>query len=91
VDRGRCRVLPLTNFGTVAFSNAAATAAGHTGTISDPAWAATAIELDSGGDALDPRFVSDVAQTQAIPAGLSSTGATFAVTWQQQSAATTSP
>jgi len=88
---GRCRVLPLTNFGTVSFSNATATVAGHTGTISDPAWAATAIELDSGGDLIDPRFASDVTETQAIPAGLSSTGASFAVTWQQQSAATTTP
>jgi len=77
--------------GTVSFSNATATVAGHTGTISDPAWAATAIELDSGGDLIDPRFASDVTETQAIPAGLSSTGASFAVTWQQQSAATTTP
>ena len=38
---GACRALPLTNFGTVAFSSATATAAGHAGTISDPAWAAT--------------------------------------------------
>jgi hypothetical protein len=84
---GRCNVLPLTNFGTVTFSKASATAAGHTGTISDPAWAATAIELDSGGALIDPRFASNV-ETQAVPAGLSADGASFAVTWQQPSAAT---
>ena len=40
-----CETLPLTDFGTVAFSAATATAAAHTGTITDPDWAATALEL----------------------------------------------
>ena len=42
------QVLPLTDFGTVAFSNAEATTkSGHTGTISDSAWTATRIALET--------------------------------------------
>ncbi len=45
-ESGSCRPLPLTNFGSAAFtSSSATTAAGHTGSISDPAWNAAAITL----------------------------------------------
>jgi hypothetical protein len=77
---GRCRVLPLTNFGTVSFSSATATVNGHTGTINDPTWAATAIELDSSGDV---RFAGMQPATQAVPAALSPDGGSFSITWQQ--------
>ncbi len=43
-----CSTLPLTNFGTVLFSGAYATAAAHTGTITDQAWSDEAIELREG-------------------------------------------
>jgi hypothetical protein len=65
-----CTPLPLANFGTVSFSAASATAAGHVGTISDAAWTATAVSLVTG------RAVA------AAPSPLSADGASFAVTWQ---------
>src|SRR5207302_9519693 len=42
---GSCTVVPLTNFRSVTFSNAAAIGIGHPGTISDPAWAAAQVVL----------------------------------------------
>jgi Peptidase A4 family len=44
-SRGGCIPLPLANFGTVSFTHALATVAGHTGTILDPGWSPTALEL----------------------------------------------
>jgi hypothetical protein len=64
---GDCTALPLANFGTVSFTSAKALAAGHGGTIVDPGWAATAIELQSF--------------TGAVPSGLSPDGGSFSVTW----------
>jgi hypothetical protein len=82
---GFCRGVPLTQFGTVTFTNAAAIADGHPGTISDPAWTADPIELiaDGGGrrffglgDVLGPGV-------GAIPGELSADGRSFSVAWQQ--------
>lgn len=42
---GQCNPLPLADFGTASFSDAHATAGGHTGTISDSHWTAQAVEL----------------------------------------------
>ena len=67
---GRCTPLPLANFGTVQFSGSSTTAAGHVGTISDATWSATAIQLGGGAGS-------------ALPAGLSSDGASFSVAWQR--------
>ena len=47
---GRCTPVPLTRFGNVTFTNAAAIGNTHPGTITDPTWLPTAIELISGGD-----------------------------------------
>jgi hypothetical protein len=70
---GRCQILPLTNFGTVLFSQAAATTLdGGIGTISNPAWSATPIELVT-----DP-----VAGSGAAPGVLASDGSGFSVSWQ---------
>lgn len=82
---GSCRPLPLTNFGSVAFSAAAATGDGHAGTISDPAWTATAIELaEYGAGGVDARFIPLPATptTGAVPGPLSADGRGFSVTWQ---------
>jgi hypothetical protein len=75
---GNCSTLPLTNFGTVAFSHASATVKGHKGRISDPVWAETTIELHSD----DPTHPS-TAGANAIPGALGPDGGSFAVTWQQ--------
>ena len=79
-----CTPLPLTNFGTVGFTGANATGGGHAGTISDPAWAATALTLHGGNGAslFRNRFALAVPVADAIPAALSSDGSSFAVTWQ---------
>lgn len=42
-----CSVLPLSDFGTVKFTDAYATSDGHTGAISDSNWTATPIALES--------------------------------------------
>ena len=76
---GNCSTLPLTNFGTVAFSHATATVQGHRGRISDPVWSATTIELH--GDQNDPVHPSQ-AGANAIPGALGGDGGSFAVTWQ---------
>jgi hypothetical protein len=75
---GLCRVVPLANFGSVTFSNAAATANQVTGTISDPTWLATPIRLipdEAGGS------------SGAAPGTLSADGRSFRISWQQQAEA----
>jgi peptidase A4-like protein len=80
-DDGRCRALPLANFGTTSFTSVKATSAtGHTGTISDPAWSAVAITLSTRARGL--RFTTDQGSGTAAPANLSPAGDAFAVTYQ---------
>jgi hypothetical protein len=88
-----CETLPLTDFGTVAFSAATATAATHTGTITDPHWAASALELQQSaltsvagqaGTRAAPASTLILAVPSAVPP--SSLGA-FSVSWQAQSIA----
>jgi hypothetical protein len=77
-NAGLCTTLPLTNFGTVAFSHATATVNGHRGRISDPVWFETAIELH--GDLPDS---NSRAGANAIPGAVGPDGGSFAVTWQE--------
>jgi hypothetical protein len=63
-------ILPLANFGTVAFTNASATINGVTGPINDSAWQSTAIDMASNGGASE-------ATTSALATG----GAGFTVTY----------
>jgi Peptidase A4 family len=77
-NAGNCTTLPLTNFGTVAFSHATASVKGHRGRISDPVWSETAIELH--GDLPDS---GSRAGANAIPGAVGPDGGSFAVTWQQ--------
>jgi hypothetical protein len=76
---GSCQPLPLTDFGNVSFSNATATANGHTGTISDSSWTAQPVQLDGGASGAG--FVSATSSAGAVPSGLSSDGSSFAVSW----------
>jgi hypothetical protein len=82
---GRCSAIPLTNFGTVAFTNAAAIGNAHPGTISDPAWTATPVELIADGSG--SRFFgnNDIlgAAVGAVPGDISTDGRSFSVAWQQ--------
>jgi hypothetical protein len=82
---GRCRVVPLTNFGTMAFSGIAATATGvagtpHSGTLVDATWAAAPIELISGGtgSGFFGGPPSSEAGIGAVPADPSTDGRSFA-------------
>ena len=77
---GNCSTLPLTNFGTVAFSHGSALAKGHRGRISDPKWSSTLIELH--GDLNDPYHPSQ-AGANAIPGELGPDGGSFDVSWQE--------
>jgi hypothetical protein len=81
---GRCKAVPLTQFGNITFTNAAAIGNAHPGTISDPAWLPTSIELISDGASGrffgpgDP-FGTGVG---ALPSDLSADGRSFSVSWQ---------
>jgi hypothetical protein len=81
---GSCQPLPLSDFGTVQFSSATATAGGHTGTISDPTWSAQAVALGSSG-ASDVSYGSGSGSAGANPTSLSSDGASFSVAYQADS------
>jgi peptidase A4-like protein len=74
-SNGVCRTLPLTNFGTLAFTNASATANRHKGTISDAAWGTTSIELQPDGTEVTEPSGS------ATPSDLSADGESFSVSW----------
>jgi len=81
-DRSDCRTLPLTNFGSVSFSGASALATdGHAGSISDAAW--TAIEIEIEGDLEAFSAATGPVFAGATPGGLSSSGGSFSVNWQQ--------
>jgi hypothetical protein len=85
-----CATSLLTNFGTLAFSSATATAHQHTGTVEDPEWSASALELRQapGATARAPvpsRNLSARALTVASPSPASRNDGSFTVTWQEQS------
>jgi hypothetical protein len=78
----RCRVVPLTNFGSVTFSRIAAIGNGHPGTLGDPLWQATPIQLIANGRA-DALFGGDVLGpgVGAVPGGPTADGRGFSVAW----------
>ena len=75
-----CRLTALTDFDTVGFSQASATSDGHTGTISDPDWTTTALQLEDGGGGFG-RYGAESSPAQATPGALRSAGAGFTVSW----------
>jgi hypothetical protein len=82
---GRCRTVPLSRFGTVTFTNAAAIGNAHPGTISDTAWAASPIELitDGGGGRFFGAGERLGPAVGALPSSVSADGRSFSVAWQQ--------
>jgi hypothetical protein len=78
---GNCTPLPLSDFGTVDFTSASATAGGHTGTISDPSWSAQPVALGADGS-YDVSYGSGGNTAGATPSTLSSDGSSFSVAWQ---------
>jgi hypothetical protein len=91
-NSGNCVPMPLTNFGTMNFTNVSATSGGHTGTAGDSAWSEQAIELkeDGGSGHLFGRHrfarASGSAIT-AVPSALSATGGAFSVAFSETSSA----
>jgi hypothetical protein len=81
---GNCAALPLTNFGTVNFTGANATnTAGHTGVVTDPAWTAVQIDLQSATNGHHRRFAADQNATDATPTALDAAGSSFSVSYVQ--------
>jgi len=78
---GRCTVLPLANFGSVDFLQAAATGSRHAGLIPDPAWTATAITLDGTRPTGFFGGGTGGASASAVPTEVSPAGS-FSVAWQ---------
>lgn len=82
-----CTTLPLADFASVPFASATATARGHTGTLLDPGWSASALELRQGpGDASGPAPLVGVrvsgAVVRATPSPVSRSGS-FSVSWRE--------
>jgi hypothetical protein len=87
---GYCRTVPLTNFGSVTFSNIAAIGNALGGTLSGPGWAATPIQLVPQAR----RFFGDVEATTisaagASPVNLATDGRSFTVNWVADASSTT--
>jgi hypothetical protein len=91
-----CGQLPLTDFGSVVFSSATATAGAHTGTLLDGDWSTGAIELRENarrGLAGRPgaRLGLTSAVISAIPSPAAPTSGAFSVAWLEQSTASEAP
>jgi len=89
---GDCTVLPLANFGTVGFTNIAATANAHAGTLTDATWAAASISLvpRSSRRAMLGR-PDDASTAGATPADATVDGRGFSVAWVADATALASP
>ena len=82
-----CRPVPLSTFGSVTFSRIATIGNGHPGTLTDPTWSATPIQLvphANGGfyPGHDRGFFSQSSTAgTALPAGLTPDGRAFTLSW----------
>jgi len=90
VAANACATLALADFGSVGFSSATATAGGHTGTVADQGWAATALELRQGagqdfGHRPGRHFGRPSALVSAAPSPVAGPLGAFSVSWQEQS------
>jgi Peptidase A4 family len=86
---GSLHQLPLANFGSVTFTNASATAGGHTGGINDPNWTLQQVELQpsgtignvgSGGPNSPAGLVGISSSASASAGSVASDGSSFTVT-----------
>ncbi|HEY4277995.1 MAG TPA: G1 family glutamic endopeptidase [Conexibacter sp.] len=94
-----CQPVPLANFGSVSFTDVSATAAGHTGTLTDPAWTAQPMQLASeaaagaapttasdAGDAFDVSVTPQATADGSDPGGWSDgSGGNFGGGWDDGS------
>jgi len=79
---GRCTVVPLTNFGTMSFSSAAAIGNGHPGTISDTTWSPSQVVL-APNPGTQTQFGVVVNTHGAVPSATSADGRSFSVSWRR--------
>jgi hypothetical protein len=90
---GFCRVVPLTNFGTVTFTGVSALANGTGGTLTaNPGWSVTQIQLVPQGSHRffgDPESGTGSTGAGATPTAPTSDGRGFAVTWNASSSGST--
>jgi hypothetical protein len=85
---GRCRVVPLANFGAVRFTSAAATANAHPGVITDDTWTALPVQLQAGDGRPFGGFFGSTGGAltgNALPGVVSADGRAFSVAWQASS------
>jgi hypothetical protein len=90
-------ILPLADFGRVTFTNASATAGGHTGSIADPSWTVQQVDMTSAPGSsvvgLGRRFGasglggSGQSSAGATAGPVSSSGSSFAVSYSANGAA----
>ena len=84
VSAGSCQTLPLARFAPTRFGAASVrSTSGHTGTISDPAWAWTRITLTPGGHQFSVHGPSRAPAATAQPSSLLSEGSAFAVNYAE--------
>lgn len=83
----QCQQLPISNFGTIAFSRAfATTTTGHRGAISDSRWSRTKITLSGNAGSSGPgrgRFAYVSNRGGAVASTLTAGGSAFSVTYSQ--------
>jgi Peptidase A4 family len=80
-DQSGCAPVTLADFGSVSFSNASATANGHTGSIADPQWVSAPLALSA----------VDGSTGGATPGSLSSDGKSFDVSYESADVQTSDP
>jgi hypothetical protein len=91
-DQFRCTPIPLANFSSVSFSRTAAIGNSIGGTITNPSWTTSSIQLvPNGSSGFFPgpnRFASVSSSTAgATPGQVSADGKSFTVTWQSNATA----
>ncbi|HEV3046944.1 MAG TPA: G1 family glutamic endopeptidase [Solirubrobacteraceae bacterium] len=96
VGQDTCAILPLADFGQVAFSSATASVGDRTGPIEDPGWLTGALELQQrtlGGrrGRAGVRVAPTRTLTLATPSPSSSPAGAFSVTWAQQTTTVEQP
>jgi hypothetical protein len=91
---GSCTPLALTDFGTATFTGSSATTtSGHTGTISDSAWPAVAVQLNPDATSSGfggAQFTSAGGSGGATPSSVSTDGSSFSVAYSSSGAQPTS-
>jgi hypothetical protein len=82
-----CNVVPLANFGSIVMSEIATIGNGHPGTLADPSWAATPMQIVPGSEQVfyslpDGGYVryTSTAGT-CLPAALTAAGRSFTLSW----------